>query len=111
MRNTLDAVAIGQRLRATREALGLTGTEFARGARLLQNAYSQYETGARLLTVSSAMRLCAAYGLTMDWLYRGEISTLPHSLAQKITNLHGNPGPQIRPARSTSPPQSRSVIL
>jgi DNA-binding XRE family transcriptional regulator len=84
MQTRVDAVEIGRRLKATRDALGLTGTEFARRARIAQNAYSQYETGRRLLTVTVAMRLCTVYGLSMDWLFRGDPSSLPYALAGKI---------------------------
>jgi transcriptional regulator with XRE-family HTH domain len=84
MANPID---IGRRLRATREAFGLNGTEFAARSTLKQNAYSQYETGARLLTVTASMKLCATYGLTMDWLYRGDLSGLPHSLAIKLVSV------------------------
>jgi transcriptional regulator with XRE-family HTH domain len=51
---------------------------------LKPNRYSQYETGARPLTIDAALRICNEYGLTLDWLYRGERSTLPHKLAIDI---------------------------
>jgi transcriptional regulator with XRE-family HTH domain len=91
-------IEIGARLKATRDALGLTGTEFGNRARIAQNAYSQYETGKRMLTISAAMRLCATYGLTMDWLFRGDVSTLPHSLAAKLVTIPGHSaGPSVQP--------------
>lgn len=90
MQTKLDPVEIGGRLRVARDALGLTGTEFAKRARIAQNAYSQYETGKRMLTTTAAIRLCSTYGLTMDWLFRGDPSGLPYSLAGQIMTASTN---------------------
>ena len=78
---------IATRLRHTREALGLNQTEFAMRANLKQNRYSQYESGARPLTIIAAHRICDEYGVTLDWLYRGDRSTLPHHLAIDIARI------------------------
>lgn len=86
----LNPTEIGARLKATRKALGLRAGEFAKAAHIAQNAYSQYETGSRLLTPSAAARLAAAHRLTFDWLYRGDPFGLPHSLAQRLA-LNGQP--------------------
>ena len=80
---------VGRRLRLTRTALGLTQEEFAAKARLSQPRYSPYEAGKRLLTLSAAMALCAAYSLTLDWLYMGDPSGLPYRLHEKIKDLRG----------------------
>jgi transcriptional regulator with XRE-family HTH domain len=75
------------RLRHTREALGLNQREFAMRANLKPNRYSQYETGARQLTIEAAQRICDEYGVTLDWLYRGDRSRLPHRLAISIAQI------------------------
>lgn len=85
MQSTSTAVEIGARLKATREAFGLNGTAFAKPAGIDQNRYSQYETGKRTLTMTAALALCRVYGLTLDWLFRGDISGLPHAIAIKLT--------------------------
>lgn len=84
MANLLDQIAIGERLRRTREALGYNAGEFAKAAGILQSAYSQYETGTRRLTLVQAVKLCDKYSLTLDWLYRDEVSGLPQRLALKL---------------------------
>jgi hypothetical protein len=33
-------------------------------------------TGVRLLTLQAGLRICEAYGVTLDWLYRGDMSGL-----------------------------------
>jgi transcriptional regulator with XRE-family HTH domain len=56
-------------------------------ANLKPNRYCQYETGARLLTIDAAQRICDAYGVTLDWLFRGDRSMLPHHLAIDIARI------------------------
>ena len=79
-----SAQDIGARLRHTREALGLNQREFALRVDLKENRYNQYETGVRPLTIEAALGICEQYGVTLDWLYRGDRSTLPHRLAIEI---------------------------
>ena len=78
---------IAMRLRHAREALGVNQREFARRVNLKPNRYSQYETGARALTIDAAHRICDEYGVTLDWLYRGDRSGLPHHLALDIAQI------------------------
>jgi DNA-binding XRE family transcriptional regulator len=82
----LRSEEIGARLRIARKALGLNAAEFCRGAGIAQNAYSQYETGTRLLTLSAAVKLSGRYRLSLDWIYQDDPSGLPHALAEKINS-------------------------
>jgi len=56
-------------------------------ANLKPNRYSQYETGVRALTIEAALRICDEYGISLDWLYRGDRSRLPHQLAIDIARI------------------------
>jgi len=56
-------------------------------ANLKPNRYSQYETGVRALTIDAAQRICDAYGVSLDWLYRGDRARLPHHLAIDIARI------------------------
>ena len=78
---------IATRLRHTREALGVNQREFAMRAHLSQNRYNQYESGSRPLTIDAAHKICDEYGVTLDWLYRGDRSRLPHHLAIVIARI------------------------
>jgi transcriptional regulator with XRE-family HTH domain len=80
-------VQIATRLRHTREALGVNQREFATRANLKPNRYSQYETGTRPLTIDAAHTICDEFGVTLDWLFRGDRSTLPHRLAINIAQI------------------------
>lgn len=80
--------AIGARLVVTREALGYSSqTDFADKAGLAQNTYNQYETGAKRPSLDFAIKLCRAYGITLDWIYMGDPSGLPYKLADAIREV------------------------
>lgn len=82
-----DKAAVGARLKLTREALGKDQTEFATGADIARNTYNQYETGTNSVSLAIAHKMCDAYNLTLDWIYRGDQSGLKASLADAIRAL------------------------
>jgi transcriptional regulator with XRE-family HTH domain len=83
----LDPVPVGRRLRLTRQALRMTQRDFSAAAGIAANTYGQYETGTRLISPARAVELCDRYGLTLDWIYRGELGNLPYKLAAAIKAL------------------------
>lgn len=72
--------AIAERLKTTREALGLNAAELCKRLDIKPNRWSQYESGERQITLEVAMAMCDEFGLTLDWIYRGNPSQLPHDL-------------------------------
>lgn len=42
--------------------------------------YNNWETGKRRIPVDAAEKLCDAYGLTLDFVYRGRRDGLPESI-------------------------------
>lgn len=72
-----DDTAVGARLFQLRQSYGETQGAFAARFHMTANAYNQYERGTRHLTVRNAIRIAEVTGVTMDWLYRGEVSGLP----------------------------------
>lgn len=84
------AADVGRRLRLTREALGYSKrqqNDFAAESGLSQSHYNKFDTGERQLTLPVALKLCHRWGLTLDWLYRGDPSGLPYALHNKIKAL------------------------
>ncbi|WP_088348943.1 MULTISPECIES: helix-turn-helix domain-containing protein [Rhodomicrobium] len=79
--------ALGKRLEITRLALGLDQKTFYAPTRLGSSAYSMWESGARYPRVEHIMLLCTAYGLTLDWIYRGDLSSLSHRLVLDIQKI------------------------
>ena len=81
---SLDAIAA--RLRATREAFGLGQNEFARRAGIASNTYNQYEQAKNLPRLDFANQICDTYGITLDWIYRGDRSGLPMRIANLLSD-------------------------
>lgn len=80
-----SAKTLGKRLQLTREALGVRAVDICRALDIAPNRWSQYENGERPITMAVAVRLCEVYGLTLDWIYRGDPSGLPVRLHQKLS--------------------------
>lgn len=77
--------AIAARLLATRLALGYEKQkDFAAKAGVSPTAYNNWEGAVKRPGVEAAIQLCTAFGLTLDWIYRGDASGLPHGLAIKL---------------------------
>jgi transcriptional regulator with XRE-family HTH domain len=87
-----SAVEIGKRLKLVREALKMSQTALCRLASISPQAWNNAETGDNLLTVPNAVKLCRVTGVTMDWIYRGQItSALPAVLLEAIQKLQRTP--------------------
>lgn len=79
--------AIGRRLELTRQVLGLQQNEFCGRAKIASNTYNQYERGKKHPSVANALKLCDTYGLTLDWIFRGDPSALRYSMADALKAL------------------------
>lgn len=79
--------AIAERLRLTREALGLTITEWAERVGISRNAWSNYEGGARRISLDEAFKIARTMNIPLDWLYRGQTHGLPHEVVEGLRRL------------------------
>jgi transcriptional regulator with XRE-family HTH domain len=83
-----DPAEIGHRLRMLRLALGHTQAAMARfaGTKGINPAglWNNYESGTRRINTDGAMQLCRTFGLSMDWIYLGNIGTLSGPIREKI---------------------------
>ena len=77
-------VEVGLRLAAARQAMDLKQVQVCAAIAVQPNTYSQWESGKRLADPLAVARFCDLYGITMDWIYRGQIGALPHSIADKV---------------------------
>lgn len=80
-------IATARRLHMVREVSGLGQGEFGRAAGLSASAYSMIEVGERLPSIESALALCEAYKLSLDYIYRRITDDLPPKLAAAIEAL------------------------
>ncbi len=77
--------AIAGRLFALRKALGASQVQMAEALGSPSNSlWANYEGGTRRISLDHALALCRRYGVSLEWIYRGHIHSLPHDLAEKI---------------------------
>ena len=70
--DTADYREIGQRLASIRAAFGdLSQREWALKHAFGVTQWNNWENGTRRIPIESAEKLCALYGLTLDFVYRG----------------------------------------
>lgn len=71
---------VGDRLRWHRETLGLRQVDYAAAIGQKRAVYSLWETGTTQITLPNGERLADLYGISLDWLYRGDAGALPQAL-------------------------------
>ena len=76
-----------ERLRLTREALGLSQAELCRRVGFSPAAWNNAETGDNRIGIDNAIELCKATGVTLDWIFLGHRGGLPQKLAVDIERL------------------------
>lgn len=75
---------VAARLRRARDIIGLDQKSFAEKAGILPQTYGPFETGKRDLTLEAAKKIRKAHGLTLEFMYFGNIADLPHRIATKL---------------------------
>jgi len=68
--------AIASRLRAAREAAGLSQGQVARQLKMHRPTISEIEAGRRRVSVDEVAEFADLYGVTIDWLSCSESSTI-----------------------------------
>src|SRR5262249_42099568 len=76
---------IARRLVLTREALGFDQAEFATAIGLAKNVYNPFEKGKRRITIDAALQIYYRFGISLDWIYAGNMSHLPVHLIPKLS--------------------------
>jgi len=76
--------AIADRLVQTRNAISLNQSEFANRAGIAKNTYNQWEQAKGRPGLDEAMKLCETYGMTLDWIYRGNPVGLPYEITSEL---------------------------
>src|SRR5262245_52168549 len=94
-----SATEVGKRLAQARAALGYTTTKMCElmGSSSNGSAYTNYESGRRLISLEHARQL-RKYGFTLEWIYCGVIK------AELSTRLQKLMFPQQRSRPSTPHP-------
>ena len=77
---------IAERLRVVREAQDLDQRQFAARAGLKYSQYKNWESGAFRLSLDGALALRRVYGVTLEFLYVGDIDSLPISWRKELSS-------------------------
>jgi transcriptional regulator with XRE-family HTH domain len=75
---------VAARLARVREILDLDKQTFAERAGMSPQAYGAFENGTRDLSLEAAKKLRKTYGLSLEFLYFGNIDDLPHKIAAQL---------------------------
>lgn len=78
-------IDVGARLRGLRESLGYSQKEMADRHGIQRTQWNNWELGVRRISLDQAQRLCAVYGLTLDFIYLGRVDALSESARKLIT--------------------------
>ena len=78
---------IGKRLGFFRLALGKRQTELAEECGWSPQKWGQWESAKRLPNLRDMIELAESYGVTLDYIYRGDMSRLPEWMARKIREV------------------------
>jgi DNA-binding XRE family transcriptional regulator len=89
--NTLE---VADRLRYSRMALKLTQRRLCSITGIETNTWNNAETAKARLGIDSAIQLCDATGLTLDWVYRGIKTGLPLTIAEALQKIEADPPPR-----------------
>ena len=76
--------ATGRRIRATRLALGMKQKEVYDPIGVNKTTYSNHDTGYSRPNIEDGIRIARHFGVTLDWIYLGDLSGVPHGLAEAI---------------------------
>ena len=80
-------IDIAQRVKKSREKLGLSQRALAEKAGLRQQQISSLETGERLLTAYGMVKLAKALCTTTDYLFTGETEQWESELLKRFSSL------------------------
>lgn len=81
---TVQSLEAGARLRAAREAIGLTQEAFADAIGVGRSVVAMAETGANDITLPLCVALYNRYRIDAAWIAHGDPSRLPHHLADDV---------------------------
>ncbi len=93
MAGIMSATEIGRRLRLIRLAKGFdTQPPIAKLLNVSLKRYNNWEKGIAPIPTAFAARLCSLTGVTMDYIYRDNMSGVPLDLASRLEEMTSREG-------------------
>ena len=84
--------AIGNRLRITREVLEMSHGEVAEELSIPMDRLNSWEDGNKVPCIEVMTRFATRYGVSLDWIFRGDPSSLPHRIAGDVLKAISDQG-------------------
>lgn len=101
--NDLKTMA-GLRLKAARLVLGVERQDVMANVLGVQpSAYNNWEKGLRLPDVAAMVRLLNRSGVSLDWIFAGELRSMPFDLAARLQEQAVELGAAVAMSASLSP--------
>ena len=82
-----DRREVGRRIRATRQALGMSQKAVYEKLGISKQTYNNHDTGYSRPSIEDGIRISRLFGVSLEWIYLGEIRNVPHELAIKLQKL------------------------
>ena len=92
---------VAKRLGYFRKSLGMRQIDLAKEFGWSPQKWGQWEKGRRTPNIADMIELSERYGVTLDYIYRGDMSRLPEWMANKIREL-ATSDPLVSPTSGTS---------
>lgn len=73
---------VSERLALLRTVRGPGQTEFCRRVGISPQAWNNYESGLRRISLDQAIAVCNATNVTLDWIYRGLTMGIPGDILE-----------------------------
>jgi transcriptional regulator with XRE-family HTH domain len=103
---------VGQRLNAVREELGRSINGMSKLLGISRDVWSNWVKGRNWPDEEAMLFLCEKYGLTMDWIYRGQITSgVPLELALRLEARLDGKDPDKEAAALLAHPRGRAGSL
>ncbi len=100
---------VAKRLQLFRKSLGMRQVDFVKELGWSQQKWGQWENARRTPNIPDMIELAERYGVTLDYIYRGDMSRLPEWMAKKIRELVGS-DPLVGLAPRSSRPKAAATI-
>ena len=100
---------VAKRLQLFRKSLGMRQVDLARELSWSQQKWGQWENARRTPNIPDMIEIADRYGVTLDYIYRGDMSRLPEWMAKKIRELVAS-DPIVDPAPGSSRPKAAATI-
>src|SRR6266700_3035257 len=88
------------RLRATREAFGMTQTQICRAVGIRPSTWNNWEMKGLRPGLDEALKLARILALSLDCIYLGILAGVPLDIAQRLREsylrIRGQPNPRLK---------------